>query len=61
MTEIQRNIVEEKAKFLLAKHGFEKADTVVDAMLDESLPNFNQIRVDFWLDVKNELKKQNNG
>ena len=50
---------ERKAKELYNKHGFEVADTIVDSMLDEELPAFNQDRIDFWLDVKNELKRVN--
>jgi hypothetical protein len=26
-------------------------------MLDENLPEFNQSKIDFWLDVKNDLKR----
>ena len=31
-----------KAQELFEKHGFEIANSIVDAMLDENLPEFNQ-------------------
>ena len=46
-----------KAQELFEKHGFEIANSIVDAMLDENLPEFNQSKIDFWLDVKNDLKR----
>ena len=45
-----------KARQLFDKHGFELANTIVDQMLDENLPEFNQTKIDYWLDVKNDLK-----
>ena len=27
----------------------------VDEILNEKLPEFNQIKIDFWLDVRNEI------
>ncbi len=46
-----------KAQELFEKHGFEIANSIIDTMLDENLPEFNQSKIDFWLDVKNALKK----
>jgi len=46
-----------KAQELFKKHGFEIANSIVDTMLDENLPEFNQTKIDFWLDVKNDLKR----
>lgn len=46
-----------KAKELLDKNGFEFANRIIDAMLDEELPKFRQDKIDYWLDVKNELNK----
>ena len=47
----------EKAQELFEKHGFEIANSIIDTMLDENLPEFNQSKIDFWLDVKNDLKR----
>ena len=33
------------------------ANSIIDTMLDENLPEFNQSKIDFWLDVKNDLKR----
>ena len=30
---------------------------VVDEILNEKLSEFNQIKIDFWLDVRNEINK----
>ena len=46
----------EKAIELYKKHKFKIANIVVDSFLDECQKNFNQAIVDFWLDVKLELK-----
>ncbi len=46
-----------KSQELFEKHGFEIANSIVDTMLDENLPEFNQTKIDFWLDVKNDLKR----
>ena len=46
-----------KAQELFDKHGFEIANSIIDTMLDENLPEFNQSKIDFWLDVKNDLKR----
>jgi len=46
-----------KAQELFEKHGFEIANSIIDTMLDENLPEFNQSKIDFWLDVKNDLKR----
>ena len=46
-----------KAQELFEKHGFEIADSIIDTMLDENLPEFNQGKIDFWLDVKSDLKR----
>ena len=43
--------------FPTEKHGFEIANSIIDTMLDENLPEFNQSKIDFWLDVKNDLKR----
>ena len=45
------------AQELFEKHGFEIANSIIDTMLDENLPEFNQSKIDFWLDVKNDLKR----
>ena len=45
-----------KAKELIEKHGFQLSNQIVNGMLDQNLPEFNQEKIDFWLDVKNELK-----
>lgn len=46
----------EKALELFKKHGFEIANTIVDSLLDENLKDFIQEKIDFYLDVKNDLK-----
>ncbi len=46
-----------KAQELFEKHGFEIANSIIDTMLDENLSEFNQSKIDFWLDVKNDLKR----
>ena len=46
-----------KAQELFDKHGFEIANSIIDTMLYENLPEFNQSKIDFWLDVKNDLKR----
>jgi len=46
-----------KAQELFEKHGFAISNQIIDTMLDENLPEFNQSKIDFWLDVKNDLKR----
>ena len=46
-----------KAQELFEKHGFEIANSIIDTMLYENLPEFNQSKIDFWLDVRNDLKR----
>jgi len=46
-----------KAKELFEKYGYETANSIADTMLDEFQTEWNQEKIDFWLDVKNELKK----
>lgn len=47
---------EKKAKSLYKRHGYEAAVKTVDPMLDQQQEEFNQDEIDFWLDVKLELK-----
>ena len=44
-----------KAKHLFEKYGFAEANKLVDKFM--SLAGDNWSAIDFWLDVKNELKK----
>jgi len=46
-----------KAEELINAHGKVVANKVVDGILTEIQENWNQSRIDFWLDVKNELQK----
>ena len=46
-----------KAKELIKKHGYDIANPIVDQMLDELQKDWNQDKIDFWLDVKNDIKK----
>jgi len=55
--EIKMSIEQRKAKQLFEQHGFKMSNIIVDAFLDENLPEFNQKKIDFYLDVKNELKR----
>ena len=44
-----------KAKELIVAHGKEVANKIVDALLTEVQTSWNQKRIDFYLDVKNEI------
>lgn len=47
----------EKAKGLFEKHGYNVANEICNSMITEFKIEWNQDKIDFWLDVKNELKK----
>lgn len=44
---------QQKAKELIEKFGKSKAIEVVDSILDELNLNYNEKRIDFYLDVRN--------
>lgn len=48
---------EQKAKQLLSKFGYKVANDVADLILDEIKSFKNQGKIDFWLDVKNDMRK----
>lgn len=48
---------EQKAKQLLSKFGYKVANDVADLILDEIKRFKNQGKIDFWLDVKNDMRK----
>jgi hypothetical protein len=45
-----------KAQELFDKHGFEVSNSIIDSLLDEHQKEFNQDMIDYYLDVKNDLK-----
>lgn len=47
----------QKAKSLLSNNCKEVANKIVDNILNEIQSNWNQTRIDFYLDVKNEIQK----
>lgn len=48
---------EQKAKELLVKFGYKTANDVVDSIIDAIKEFKNEQRIDFWLDVKNDMRK----
>lgn len=48
--------MEKKAKYLLEKYGKETANKIVGEILTELQENWNQERIDFYLDIKSLLK-----
>jgi hypothetical protein len=47
----------EKAKKLVEKHGKELAKRIVDGCMDELQIDWNQERIDYYLDVRFEIEK----
>lgn len=45
-----------KAQELFDKHGFEVANSIIDSLLDEHQKELKQDMIDYYLDVKNDLK-----
>lgn len=51
------NKVEKKAWELYKKYKLSGSYEIIDFVLSENLDNFNQGVIDFWLDVRLEVKK----